>query len=105
MIRLKGALLLLLSIAFQAQAPAVRPGHSPVYRIKLRVHTSQSKLPLSDLRDSLEEMNAIWWSQAGICFEITHSKDDVTAPDGFDIWFVPEVPDPPGVNGVYKGDH
>jgi hypothetical protein len=60
---------------------------------------------VDDLRSSLEEMNFIWWSQAGVCFEITSTKDNATAADGFDIWFVPDVPDPPGVNGVYKGDH
>ncbi len=81
------------------------PGRTPVYRIKLRVHNGQTTLPVAELRKSLEEMNAIWWSQAGVCFEITTTKDDARAPDGFDIWFVPEVLDPPGANGIYKGDH
>jgi len=86
-------------------ASAAGPRQTPVYRIKLRVHNGQSTLPVAYLRESLEEMNSIWWSQAGVCFEITSTKDDARAPDGFDIWFVPEVPDPPGTNGVYKGDH
>src|SRR5438128_1073772 len=81
------------------------PGRTPVYRIKLRVHNRQTTLPAAELRKSLEEMNSIWWSQAGVCFEITSTKDDARAREGFDIWFVSEVPDPPGVNGSYKGDH
>src|SRR5262245_26855903 len=64
------------------------PGQTPVYRIKLRVHNGQTTLPVAELRKSLEEMNYIWWSQAGVCFEITSTKDDATAPEGFDIWFV-----------------
>jgi len=103
MIKMGGELLLLCIVFLPTTAAS--PGHTPVYRIKLRVHTGQSRMPLTDLRESLDEMNSIWWSQAGICFEITSSKDDTAAPDGFDIWFVPEVPDPPGANGVYKGDH
>jgi hypothetical protein len=83
----------------------VFPGRTPVYRINLRVHNGQSALPAADLRASLEEMNFIWWSQAGVCFEITSTRDNAPAADGFDISFVPEVPDPIGVNGVYKGDH
>ncbi len=129
-----GAVLILLSIALQGQhtpTPAsaisgttggiggvsgsagaagstgtgVVPGQTPVYRINLRVHNGHTTLPVADLRSLLEEINFIWWSQAGVCFEITSTKDDTMAPDGFDIWFVPDVPDPPGANGVYKGDH
>jgi hypothetical protein len=91
--------------AATAGRAGVFPGRTPVYRINLRVHNGQSALLADDLRASLEEMNFIWWSQAGICFEIVSTKDSTTAADGFDIWFVPDVPDPPGVNGVYKGDH
>jgi hypothetical protein len=53
----------------------------------------------------LEEVNQIWLSQAGVCFEVEAVDHDQTQSGGFDLWFVPEVPDPPGVNGVYKGDH
>jgi hypothetical protein len=130
--RIGGALLLVISIALQGQqtrpstvsisptsasgtsgradaagsgASASAPGRTPVYRINLRVHSGRTTLPVAELRKSLEEMNSIWWSQAGVCFEITSTKDDARASEGFDIWFVPEVPDPPGVNGIYKGDH
>ena len=106
--RIGGILLLLISIAFRGQqtrtSPAA-PGHTPVYRIKLRVHNGQTTLPADELRKSLEEMNFIWLSQAGVCFEITSAKDDARAREGFDIWFVSDVPDPPGVNGIYKSDH
>ena len=91
--------------AVTAGRSGVFPGRTPVYRINLRVHNGQSSLLLDDLRTSLEEMNFIWWSQAGVCFEIASTKDNAKAADGFDIWFVPDVPDPPGANGVYKGDH
>jgi hypothetical protein len=85
--------------------PAAVPGRTPVYRVELRVHRGKSNLPAAELRNALEEMNSIWWSQAGVCFEITSTLDDAKAPVGFDIWFVPQVPDPPGANGVFKGDH
>jgi len=100
-------LLLFVSFGFQSQqaTTSTAPGQTPVYRIKLRAHIGQSTLPSSDLRKVLDEMNSIWWTQAGVCFEITSTKDDVKASEGFDIWFVPAVPDPPGSNGVYKGDH
>src|SRR5215470_20033419 len=91
-----GVLLVLSSIVLQGrQTITVGTGKTPVYRIKLRVHNGQSTLPADDLRESLEEMNSIWSSQAGICFEITNTRDDARSVDGFDIWFVPEVPDPP----------
>jgi hypothetical protein len=91
--------------AGESPTGAAAPGRTPVYRIDLRVHIGPTTLPLDELRKSLEEMNSIWWSQAGVCFEITSTNDDTRAAEGFDIWFVPEVPDPPGVNGVFKGDH
>jgi len=108
-----GARLILLTVVLHAQQPnsptkeftLARPGQTPVYRIKLRVHNGRSSLLVEELRTTLEEMNFIWWSQAGVCFEITSTRDDVASRDGFDIWFLPAVPDPVGVNGVYKGDH
>jgi hypothetical protein len=109
--RIGRVLLLVIVIGSGSRALPVRPagvaapGRTPVYRIKLKVHNGRSSLPVAELRQALDEMNSIWWSQAGICFEITSVKDDSKAPDGFDIWFLPEVPDPPGANGVYKGDH
>src|SRR5438105_4606794 len=96
--RIGGVLLLLISIALRAQqtrtsaesisgtsasgtsgragaassvAFGAAPGQTPVYRIKLRVHNGQTTLTAAELRKSLEEMNSIWWSQAGVCFEIT----------------------------------
>jgi len=89
----------------QARQDSEPTNTAQIYRIKLRVHTGRSIMPVDDLRQSLEETNFIWHSQAGVCFEITSTKEDVRAADGLDLWFVPEVPDPPGVNGVYKGDH
>jgi hypothetical protein len=101
-----GVVLLISSIVANAsQTTTVAPRKATLYRINLRVHNGRSTMPAAELRESLKEMNSIWSSQAGVCFEITSTRDDVTASDGFDIWFVPEVPDPPGANGVFKGDH
>jgi hypothetical protein len=105
MFRLFNALLLVVSIPLQDRPSSDPASPAPIYRIRLRIHNGQSTMPLDDLRETLSEMNFIWWSQAGLCFEITTTNDTVRASEGFDLWFVPEVPDPAGVNGVYKGDH
>src|SRR5205809_7450731 len=110
--RIGGVLLLLISIALQGQqtrtsaasisgtsasdtsggaraagsgAFEAAPGRTPVYRIKLRVHNVQTTLPAAELRKSLAEMNSIWWLQSGVFFEITITKDDARAREGFDI--------------------
>jgi hypothetical protein len=103
-------LILIIVVTSSGRASPVRlrasgPGRTPVYRINLRVHNGKSTLPAGELQQTLEEMNYIWWSQSGVCFEISTARNDAKTTDGFDIWFVPEVPDPPGVNGVFKGDH
>ena len=110
--RIRGILFLLLIIGFAPGRSTIGrpratagPGRTPVYRVHLRVHHGQSNLPSAELRKALEEMNSIWWSQAGVCFEMTSALDDSKSSVGFDIWFVPQVPDPPGANGVFKGDH
>jgi hypothetical protein len=83
------------------------PPYSPVYRVPLRVHTTRSDLERDDLCGSLEEVNEIWWTQAGVCFEIEIVDHDEIAETGMDLWFERSSPFPNGTqaNGVYAGPH
>jgi hypothetical protein len=83
------------------------PPYMPVYRVPLRVHTTRSDLEREDLCGTLEEVNEIWWAQAGVCFEIEIVSDDEIADTGMDLWFERSAPFPNGVdaNGVYSGAH
>jgi len=83
------------------------PPYAPVYRVPLRVHTTRSDLSREDLCGTLEEVNEIWWTQAGVCFEIEIVGDDEIADTGMDLWFERSSPFPNGVdaNGVYSGPH
>lgn len=77
----------------------------PVYHVPLRVHLDKSARPAAAFTEILEEINHIWWSQAGICFEIqVVMNDDVKSP-GFDIWFVPRIDHSGSINGVYDSGH
>jgi hypothetical protein len=78
-----------------------------VYRVPLRVHTTRSDLEREALCGTLEEVNEIWWTQAGVCFEIEVVGDDEVAGAGMDLWFERSAPFPNGVeaNGVYSGPH
>ena len=74
----------------------------PVYRIPLRVHLGGSARPTEEWVSILEEINSIWLSQAGICFEIrTVSHDEISA-QGFDLWFEATLPD---WNGFCRDEH
>ncbi len=59
-----------------------------VYRIPLRVHLGKSGRPVKEWIPVLEEINHIWLSQAGICFEIETVLHDGIMNKGMDIWFV-----------------
>ncbi|HYA86852.1 MAG TPA: hypothetical protein VEI57_07310 [Nitrospirota bacterium] len=77
----------------------------PVYHIPLRVHLNESERSASAFTDILGEINNIWLSQAGICFEVqVVMNDDVKYP-GFDIWFVPRINDNDSINGLYSNAH
>jgi hypothetical protein len=52
-----------------------------------------------------DEMNNIWLSQAGICFEIRAVTHDKPLVDGVDIWFLPVLKEFSSSNGYYNGDH
>ena len=76
--RLFHALLILLPATFHFHTPCLaedRTGQDaqvfkPVYRIPLRVHLGDSNRPQMEWIPILEEINTIWLSRAGICFEI-----------------------------------
>jgi hypothetical protein len=82
------------------------PAYSPIYRIPLRVHTGQSNLTSADLGPIFAELNEIWLSQAGICFEINVTKDEANQAVGFDFRYVSgTIPDAPTANGLTEGPH
>ena len=53
----------------------------------------------------LEEINEIWLSQAGICFEMEVVTNEESASGGMDLWFMPVLPGGQGLNGYYRNDH
>lgn len=77
----------------------------PVYRIPLRVHLGESDRSPQEFKDILDEINHIWLSQAGICFEMQVVLDDEPLEQGMDIWFMPLLPGGPGMNGSFLSDH
>ena len=81
------------------------PSHVPVYRILLRVHLNESSRRPEAFKPILEEINEIWLSQAGICFEMQTVPDDRFAEEGWDLWFMPNLPGGPDLNGYYRNDH
>ena len=82
-----------------------KPPHTPVLRIPLRVHLSMSKRPVKEWIVILAEINRIWWSQAGICFEIEAVMHDTILKDGMDIWFSPPADEGVVLNGYFEGAH
>jgi hypothetical protein len=86
--------------------PVEAPGVVPVYRIPLRVHVGSSTLRGDELFAVLSEINSVWLSQAGVCFEVETVLHDETMSEGFDLWFTSEpIPGDPGLNGIYRGSH
>lgn len=77
----------------------------PVYRIPLRVHLGASGRCPSDFKVILEEINDIWLSQAGICFEMQIVLDDEPLEQGMDIWFLPVLSGGLGMNGYFRDEH
>ncbi|MBU0676105.1 MAG: hypothetical protein KJ950_15820 [Proteobacteria bacterium] len=74
-----------------------------VYRIPLRVHLAGSSRSLHDFIPIYNEINRIWFSQAGICFDVESVMDDVDLDsDGFDMWFTPDLG---GFNGYFDGEY
>jgi hypothetical protein len=77
-----------------------QPPYTPVYRIKLLVHLRKSGRKPQEFGPIFTEINEIWWSQAGICFEIHAVDHDTPLDDGLDMWFSPYIG---GLNGSYDG--
>jgi hypothetical protein len=90
-----------------AGAPAgdggvAQPPYTPVYRIAARAHAAGSALTDAEFEDIFAEVNVIWLSQAGVCFEF-ELVDHEQLGERFDIWYEPGGASDP--NGYYSGDH
>ncbi len=77
----------------------------PVYHIPLHVHLDKSSRGTAAFTEIFEEINHIWWLQAGICFEMQVVMNDYVHSSGFDIWFVPVINNNDAVNGVFVNGH
>jgi hypothetical protein len=86
------------------EAPA---GVSPHYAVALRVHVTRSDQSPLTLCGVLAEVNRIWWSQVGVCFDVEVVSHDEISDGQLDLWFERRAPFPNGVeaNGVYVGAH
>lgn len=78
------------------------PALLPVYRIKLQVHVANSRRSPQEFVSISAEINRIWLTQAGICFEVQIVNHDATLTDGIDMWFSPDIG---GYNGYYDGEY
>lgn len=74
----------------------------PVYHVPLRVHLGSSGRSPDNYSEILNEINYIWFSQAGICFDIHTVMDDVIFEEGSDLWFTRELD---FLNGYFADDH
>lgn len=79
---------------------------TPVYRLPLRIHMAMSQLTNADLAPILDELNSIWLSQAGVCFEIEVTNDETNRTDGFDFRYTSgQIPGAPSANGLTQNAH
>jgi hypothetical protein len=102
------AILLFSGPAFAAMSTGPAPAHPlPVYHVPLRVHLGESSRSFAEFNPILEEINEIWLSQAGICFEMDVVLNGEPVSDGIDLWFepVPAQATMGVVNGYYLNDH
>ena len=95
------ALLFFSNAGAAPEDPSLAPGLQPVYRINLRVHLANSSRAPEEFRPIFREINNIWYTQAGICFEIHTVYHDAPLTDGLDMWFSPFIG---GYNGYYDGE-
>jgi hypothetical protein len=93
---------ILLTSATLGQANRKSRVLEPVYRIPLIVHLGNSGRPTEEWIPILEEINSIWLSQAGICFEIRTVSHNEISGLGLDLWFEATLPD---WNGFYLDEH
>ena len=94
----------LLPAPFNTTAEQLTDTHSftPVYRIPLRIHLTRSKRLPENWTPILQEINMIWLSQAGICFEMHTVSHDKILSNGLDLWFDATIPH---WNGYYRDEH
>ncbi len=76
--------------------------HQPVFHVPLRVHLGNSDREPKKWLPILEEINFIWLSQAGICFDMHTVSHDEEFEDGLDLWFESTIPN---WNGYYTDLH
>lgn len=76
--------------------------YTPVYHILLRVHLGESARQVEKWKVLLGEINTIWFSQAGICFDMQLVEHDTPISDGLDLWFEENIT---GWNGYYTDHH
>ncbi len=76
--------------------------YKPIFRILLRVHLGHSSYSAQYFKPILNEINSIWLSQAGICFEIHTVKYDDELDNGFDLWFADNLD---GWNGYFYDEN
>jgi hypothetical protein len=82
------------------------PGAMPVFHIPLRVHLQASELTNAELGPILAELNQIWLTQAGVCFEIEVTDSETNRTDGFDFRYTAgQIPGASGANGVTQSAH
>lgn len=93
------------ALSSEGAGPRSAVEQAPVYRIPVRVHLDMSGRSKAAFREILEEINDIWMTQAGICFEMRIDGSDVPAEDGMDLWFQPVLAEGEGLNGAYRNDH
>jgi hypothetical protein len=93
--------LFLSDVEAASEEALLEPGLQPVYRIHLRVHLANSGRTSEEFGPIFSEINKIWYSQAGICFEIHTVFHDFPITDGLDMWFAPDIG---GYNGYYDGE-
>lgn len=98
---LLAALLFFSSAEATPEEASLTPGLEPVYRINLRVHLANSGRAPEEFGPIFREINKIWYTQAGICFEIHTVYHDAPLDDGLDMWFSPYIG---GYNGYYDGE-
>jgi len=73
-----------------------------MYCLPLTIHLSRSSMNFNRASTVSREINRIWLSQAGICFETTFSWDEGITENGLDIWFQKHIP---YWNGYYLSSH
>jgi hypothetical protein len=96
--------LLLLSPLRSAANPDIENSvpHQPVFHIPLRVHLGNSDRAPKKWLPILDEINFIWFSQAGICFEMHTVSHDEELENGLDLWFESTIPN---WNGYFTDIH